>query len=213
MKPKVPGAPRYPRGVPRDSDEYRAWAAAYARARRAEEKQSAYFEEEPVPKIARAALDLLLDLSLLYKEGPRVEIPERLWPSFATALRRCGRWATIQELDLLRRARSDVLVLELPTRGDHHGEKGEVAEAVATESGDNLVEGVVAVRVARLSENRGRPTERGDALVRAVRRLGVGEGDNDRAIEGERHVDSPGEEGLGQCRNQHATTESTNHTK
>lgn len=106
MRKKIPGAPRFPRGAVRGSEEYKTWAAAYAKAKRAQDKKS--FEPEPAPKIARAAVELLLDLASFYKkEETRIQIPEKLWPSFATLLRRSGSAATIQETDLLRRVVSE----------------------------------------------------------------------------------------------------------
>lgn len=106
MRKRIPGAPRFPRGVARDSEEYKRWAADYAKAKRASQKQA--YEVEPAPRVARAAVDLLLDLAALYKkEEAKIQIPEKLWPSFATLLRRSGHAATIQEADVLRRVVSE----------------------------------------------------------------------------------------------------------
>jgi hypothetical protein len=49
-----------------------------------------------------------LELASLYKKDEaRIQIPEKLWPSFATLLRRSGNAATVQEADILRRVVSE----------------------------------------------------------------------------------------------------------
>jgi hypothetical protein len=106
MKKRIAGAPKFPRGLVKNSPEYKEWAAAYARAKRAANRQR--FEEAEPSKMARAALDLLLDLADFYKRGEaKIQIPERLWPSFVTLLQRSGHAATIQETDVLRRVVSE----------------------------------------------------------------------------------------------------------
>lgn len=106
MRKRIPGAPKFPKGLVRGSAEYKEWAAAYARAKRADQKTA--YKPEPVEKVARAAVDLLLELASLYKKDEaRIQIPEKLWPSFATLLRRSGNTATVQEADILRRVVSE----------------------------------------------------------------------------------------------------------
>jgi hypothetical protein len=108
MKEKIPGAPVYLKGVEKGSAVYKEWAAEYARAKRAYLSKRNAYQPAFSSQIIAATLELLLDIARNYRsDEPKIKIPAWLWPSFATALSKCGYAATIEELDLLRRVVSE----------------------------------------------------------------------------------------------------------